>query len=304
MSGADGDGRPHRAAGPAVRRDPRGAGRGAGAGPALRGRPRPRRRPAPRPGVSDALADTVDYGAVADVVAATVSGPAPSPCWRRWPGTWPTPCWTSTTGSGAVTVALRKLRPPLAVDIDTVGVRVARTPVTAPSAERPARPGVPGARLQPGRPAGPPAPGRRPAAGRQLSRRHRRLPGLRDRAGRAAPRTRAPTSTWWSSWPCPRRWTPTGCSSSATAWRPRPTGCGPSGGAPGPSTSTCVWIDGIALDDPDLTRAPPPVAGAPFRAGPARRAGPRPGRTKPTSGTLAVRCGSWVVSEQQFRDFL
>ncbi len=78
-------------------------------------------------GVSDALADTVDYGAVADVVAATVSGA------RSFALLEALACHVADAVLDVdrrirgVHVALRKLRPPLAVDIDTVGVRVTRT---------------------------------------------------------------------------------------------------------------------------------------------------------------------------------
>jgi 7,8-dihydroneopterin aldolase/epimerase/oxygenase len=78
-------------------------------------------------GVSDALADTVEYGAVADVVAATVSG-------TRSYALLEALAWhvaDAVLGVDhritGVTVVLRKLRPPVAVDIDTVGVRVVRT---------------------------------------------------------------------------------------------------------------------------------------------------------------------------------
>ena len=77
-------------------------------------------------GVSDSLADTVDYGSVVDVVAATVSGTRSfalleALAWRVADAVLDVD--HRITG---VTVVLRKLRPPLAVDIETVGVRVAR----------------------------------------------------------------------------------------------------------------------------------------------------------------------------------
>jgi 7,8-dihydroneopterin aldolase/epimerase/oxygenase len=78
-------------------------------------------------GVSDALADTVDYGAVADVVAATVSGPRSFALLEALAWHVAEAVLDVDERIAAVVVALRKLRPPLAVDIDTVGVRVARS---------------------------------------------------------------------------------------------------------------------------------------------------------------------------------
>ena len=78
-------------------------------------------------GVSDDLADTVDYGAVADVVAATVSGGCSFALLEALAWHLVEAVLDVDHRITGVTVALRKLRPPLAVDIDTVGVRVART---------------------------------------------------------------------------------------------------------------------------------------------------------------------------------
>ncbi len=78
-------------------------------------------------GVSDALADTVDYGAVADVVAATVSGARSFALLEALAWHVAEAVLDVDHRIRGVSVALRKLRPPLAVDIDTVGVRVART---------------------------------------------------------------------------------------------------------------------------------------------------------------------------------
>ena len=74
---------------------------------------------------SDGLADTVDYGEVATRAAAVVAGPpfelleALAGSVARWP-------WLRTPGSTSVTVHLRKLRPPLALDVGSVGVRITR----------------------------------------------------------------------------------------------------------------------------------------------------------------------------------
>ena len=78
-------------------------------------------------GVSDSLADTVDYGAVADVVAATVSGTRSFALLEALAWHVADAVLGVDHRITAVTVVLRKLRPPVAVDIDTVGVRVVRT---------------------------------------------------------------------------------------------------------------------------------------------------------------------------------
>ena len=78
-------------------------------------------------GVSDALVDTVDYGAVAEVAAATVSGPRSFTLLEALARHVAEAVLDVDYRIDGVTVGLRKLRPPLAVDIDTVGVRVART---------------------------------------------------------------------------------------------------------------------------------------------------------------------------------
>jgi dihydroneopterin aldolase len=78
-------------------------------------------------GVSDVLADTVDYGAVADVVAATVSGTRSFALLEALAWHVADAVLGVDHRITGVTVVLRKLRPPVAVDIDTVGVRVVRT---------------------------------------------------------------------------------------------------------------------------------------------------------------------------------
>jgi len=78
-------------------------------------------------GVSDALADTVDYGAVADVVVATVSGPRSFALLEALAGHVADAVLELDQRITQVIVVLRKLRPPLAVDMETVGVRVVRT---------------------------------------------------------------------------------------------------------------------------------------------------------------------------------
>jgi dihydroneopterin aldolase len=77
-------------------------------------------------GGSDALADTVDYGEVAAVVAAVVSGPRSFALLEALAWHVADAVLDVDRRIDGVAVTLRKLRPPLAVDIDTVGVRVVR----------------------------------------------------------------------------------------------------------------------------------------------------------------------------------
>jgi len=63
---------------------------------------------------------------VADVVAATVSGPRSFALLEALAWHVADAVLDVDHRIAGVTVALRKLRPPLAVDIDTVGVRVVR----------------------------------------------------------------------------------------------------------------------------------------------------------------------------------
>ncbi|MGD0882336.1 MAG: dihydroneopterin aldolase [Acidimicrobiales bacterium] len=77
-------------------------------------------------GVSDSLSDTVDYGVVAGVVAATVSGPRSFALLEALAWHVADAVLDVDHRIVAATVTVRKLRPPLAVDIDTVGVRVVR----------------------------------------------------------------------------------------------------------------------------------------------------------------------------------
>ena len=74
---------------------------------------------------SDRLADTVDYGEVATTVAAVVSGPS-FELLESLAGAVAEAALASDLRITAVTVHLRKLRPPLALDIGTVGVRITR----------------------------------------------------------------------------------------------------------------------------------------------------------------------------------
>jgi len=77
-------------------------------------------------GVSDSLADTVDYGSVAVVATTTVEGPRSFALLEALAWHVADAVLDVDHRITGVTVTLRKLRPPLAVDIDTVGVRVVR----------------------------------------------------------------------------------------------------------------------------------------------------------------------------------
>ncbi len=75
---------------------------------------------------SDRLADTVDYAAVATTAAAIVSGPTSFELLEAMAAAMAEATLTVDLRITAVTVHLRKLRPPLPEDIDTVGVRISR----------------------------------------------------------------------------------------------------------------------------------------------------------------------------------
>jgi dihydroneopterin aldolase len=78
------------------------------------------------PGASDQLADTVDYAGVADAAIEIVSG---SPSYRLLEALAHAVAAATLARDrriAAVTVGLRKLQPPLEVDIATVGVCITR----------------------------------------------------------------------------------------------------------------------------------------------------------------------------------
>lgn len=75
---------------------------------------------------SDRLADTVDYGAIAELAVRVVSESAPRDLLESLAGTVADAVLGSDPRIDAVTVTLRKLRPPLAVDVSTVGVTITR----------------------------------------------------------------------------------------------------------------------------------------------------------------------------------
>jgi dihydroneopterin aldolase len=75
---------------------------------------------------SDRLADTVDYGAIADIAARVVSESAPRDLLESLAASVADAVLAADARIDAVSVTLRKLRPPLAVDVSTVGVAITR----------------------------------------------------------------------------------------------------------------------------------------------------------------------------------
>lgn len=76
-------------------------------------------------GRTDDLADTVDYGALCDLVASTVAGGRPQ-LLERLAEDVAGAVLAADGRIGAVTVAVRKLRPPVPHALATSGVRVRR----------------------------------------------------------------------------------------------------------------------------------------------------------------------------------
>jgi len=77
-------------------------------------------------GKSDRLADTVDYGAVADRAAGMVSGDTSYELLEALAEAIAAATLAADPRITTVVVGLRKLRPPLPMDIATVGVRITR----------------------------------------------------------------------------------------------------------------------------------------------------------------------------------
>jgi 7,8-dihydroneopterin aldolase/epimerase/oxygenase len=75
---------------------------------------------------SDRLEDTVDYAGIATTAAGIVSGAPSFELLEALAGAVAEAILASNLRITAVTVGLRKLQPPLAVDIATVGVRITR----------------------------------------------------------------------------------------------------------------------------------------------------------------------------------
>ena len=76
---------------------------------------------------SDALADTVDYGEVADAAVTVVGGARSFDLLEALAAAVAEAVLACDTRITAVSVALRKLQPPLTVDIATVGVLITRS---------------------------------------------------------------------------------------------------------------------------------------------------------------------------------
>lgn len=76
-------------------------------------------------GSSDALADTVDYGELCEVVAATVTGGRPQ-LLEHLADRIAAAVLAADTRITVVTVAVRKLRPPVPHALATSGVRITR----------------------------------------------------------------------------------------------------------------------------------------------------------------------------------
>jgi dihydroneopterin aldolase len=77
-------------------------------------------------GTSDVLADTIDYGALCDAVVAVVEGGTPQ-LLEYLAAEIAVAVLTVDDRATAVTVAVRKLRPPVPHALATSGVRVRRT---------------------------------------------------------------------------------------------------------------------------------------------------------------------------------
>ena len=77
-------------------------------------------------GASDDLADTIDYGALCDTVAAVVAGGSPQ-LLEHLATSIALAVLAADERATAVTVAVRKLRPPVPHQLATSGVRIRRT---------------------------------------------------------------------------------------------------------------------------------------------------------------------------------
>jgi len=77
-------------------------------------------------GRSDRLSDTVDYGAVTDAVAAVMNGPPVNLLEHLAERIAAAVLQVCEPRSSSVTVAVRKLKPPVAIDMASAAVRVTR----------------------------------------------------------------------------------------------------------------------------------------------------------------------------------
>lgn len=92
------------------------------------------------PGRSDDLLDTVDYGTVAEVVAEEIAGRHADLLEHLAQRIADRVLDLAGARAGAVSVTVRKLRPPVALDMASAGVRVHRV---RPAADDPDGPGSP-----------------------------------------------------------------------------------------------------------------------------------------------------------------
>jgi dihydroneopterin aldolase len=88
-------------------------------------------------GRSDALGDTIDYGALCEVVVRVITGPHAQLLEHLATRIAEAVLDSAGPRAEAVTVTVRKLRPPVAVELASSGVTVTRRPSPAPTA-RPA----------------------------------------------------------------------------------------------------------------------------------------------------------------------
>ena len=237
----------------------------------------------PRPARSDDLADTVDYGALCAVGRVGRRRRAVRACSSAGRAPSPRPCSASTPASTAVTVAVRKLRPPVPQQLATSGVRI--------TADRAAGPPMTRAFL---------------GLGSNL--------GDRARATCATPSTRSPT--WWrcrrvyetdpvggpgaGPVPQPRRRARhrprrrARCSACATGSRRRPSRVRDERWGPRTLDVDILWIDGRRRSTSPTCRCPHPRMGERrFVLAPLRRPRPRPRRPPRTS--------SWPTAEGEVR---
>jgi dihydroneopterin aldolase len=77
-------------------------------------------------GESDALADTIDYGAVSEAVTSTIEGPHAELMEHLAERIAGAVLQLSAGRATAVTVTLRKLRPPVSVELASAAVQITR----------------------------------------------------------------------------------------------------------------------------------------------------------------------------------
>ena len=87
-------------------------------------------------GRSDALGDTVDYGSVVEAVAGVIAGPHSDLLERLAERIARAALNAGAPRASAVTVTVRKLRPPLPFDLASAGVTVTRSAANGSAADR------------------------------------------------------------------------------------------------------------------------------------------------------------------------